>query len=77
MDTLELGHLDELIEGLVILGTGGGGDPILGRLLLENDLLRGRYVKIVDYLSVPDEAFVATGGLIGSEIGRASCRERV
>ena len=70
MDTLELGHLDELIEGLVILGTGGGGDPILGRLLLENDLLRGRYVKIVDYLSVPDEAFVATGGLIGSVTSR-------
>ena len=59
-------EFDDFLRGLVIYGTGGGGDEDWGRLLLENDRKRGRVCEIVDPKDVADDAFICSGGLMGS-----------
>lgn len=58
--------IDNLLEGLAILGTGGGGSPEWGRAILEHDLEMGRSVTLVDPQDVPDDAIIASGGFMGS-----------
>lgn len=58
--------LDALLIGLGILGTGGGGDPEWGRELIENDLARGRKHYYVDLEDIADDAFICSGGIMGS-----------
>ena len=55
-----------LLEGLAILGTGGGGSPELGKALLENDFAMGRRPTMVSLDEVNDEATVVSGGMMGS-----------
>ncbi|HSW57951.1 MAG TPA: DUF917 domain-containing protein, partial [Dehalococcoidales bacterium] len=55
-----------LLEGLAVLGTGGGGSTLWGKAILEKELAEGRKIKIVDPLDVPDRALVVCGGLMGS-----------
>jgi len=59
-------NLDAFLEGLAILGTGGGGAPEWGKIIMENDMAMGRAAKIVDPEDVPDGATVASGGFMGS-----------
>jgi hypothetical protein len=59
-------NIGAFLEGLAILGTGGGGSPEWGRLIMENDLEKGRAAKIVKPEDVPDDATVASGGIMGS-----------
>jgi DUF917 family protein len=59
-------NINPFLEGLAILGTGGGGSPDWGRAILKNDLEKGRTVKIVKPEEVPDDATVACGGIMGS-----------
>jgi len=58
--------IEPLLEGLAILGTGGGGSPNLGRAILENDICYGREIVLVDPEDVPDNALVVSGGIMGS-----------
>jgi DUF917 family protein len=58
--------IQPLLEGLAILGTGGGGSPDWGRMILENDLARGRSWKVVPLESVPDGWTIVCGGIMGS-----------
>ena len=55
-----------LLEGLAILGTGGGGNPSWGQMIMENDLRRGRDWRIVSLDAVPDEWTIVCGGIMGS-----------
>jgi uncharacterized protein len=55
-----------LLEGLAILGTGGGGNPEWGRMILEQDLKMGRTWHIIDPQDVEDTATVVSGGIMGS-----------
>jgi DUF917 family protein len=59
-------NIGAFLEGLAILGTGGGGSPEWGRIIMENDLEKGRAAKIVKPEDVPDDAVVASGGIMGS-----------
>lgn len=59
-------NIGAFLEGLAILGTGGGGSPEWGRIILENDLEKGRAATIVKPEDVPDDAVVASGGIMGS-----------
>ncbi len=59
-------NIGAFLEGLAILGTGGGGSPEWGRVIMENDLEKGRAAKIVKPEDVPDDATVASGGIMGS-----------
>ncbi|HZK61044.1 MAG TPA: DUF917 domain-containing protein [Anaerovoracaceae bacterium] len=64
--TLKKEDLDALLIGLGILGTGGGGDPEWGRKIIENDFSKSRVYKIVDPEDVEDDAFICSGGIMGS-----------
>ncbi|RPI87072.1 MAG: DUF917 domain-containing protein [Chloroflexi bacterium] len=59
-------NIGAFLEGLAILGTGGGGSPEWGRIIMENDLEKGRAATIVKPEDVPDDAVVASGGIMGS-----------
>lgn len=54
------------LDGLTIYGTGGGGDPEWGKIILENDFDHGRSFEIVDPEDIADDAFVCSGGIMGS-----------
>src|SRR3954466_6614123 len=58
--------LDDLAIGAGILGTGGGGNPYLGKLEALQQLKTGRTISVVGVDEVPDEAFVTTVGGMGS-----------
>lgn len=58
--------IEPLLEGLAILGTGGGGSPDWGRLIMEDDLHAGRQWEVVSLDSVPDDWTVVCGAAIGS-----------
>ena len=58
--------LDAFLRGLGIMGTGGGGAGGFGRAIIENDLRRGRVYEHVSLQDVPDDATVASGGIMGS-----------
>ena len=55
-----------LLEGLAILGTGGGGSPEWGRAIMENDFRHGRFPQIIPLEEVADDAAVVCGGIMGS-----------
>jgi DUF917 family protein len=64
--TLTSQDIEPLLEGLAILGTGGGGNPSWGQMILENDLARGRSWTIVPLEDVPDDWTIVCGGMMGS-----------
>src|SRR5660398_133231 len=58
--------LDPFLTGLAILGTGGGGDSEWGRKIIENDIKQGREHLMIDPKDVEDDAFICSGGIMGS-----------
>ena len=77
--TLKKEDVDNLLIGLGVLGTGGGGDPEWGRAIIENDFAKGREYEIVDPDDVEDDAFICSGGIMGSvkSIDRLSYKDLV
>ncbi len=60
---------EDLIDyatGATFLGTGGGGDPYIGRLMLQQEFDEGRRADIIDPLDLPDDALVITAAGIGA-----------
>lgn len=58
--------IEPLLEGLAILGTGGGGAPAWGRAIMEQDFRAGRASSIVDVMDISDKSTVVCGGIMGS-----------
>lgn len=56
----------DLARGAVLFGTGGGGDPYVGQLLLQQEIKKGRYVELVDAEDLDDDAFVVSVAGIGA-----------
>ncbi|HEY2686381.1 MAG TPA: DUF917 domain-containing protein [Steroidobacteraceae bacterium] len=63
---LTLDHVEDLARGAAVLGTGGGGDPYIGSLMLRQALKDGGRVELVDIETTPDEAFLVPFGLMGA-----------
>lgn len=59
-------HLEQLAIGTGILGTGGGGNPYLGKLIARTFLEEGRSIEVVNLGEVPDDALVCCVGGMGS-----------
>ncbi len=59
-------HLDALEIGAGILGTGGGGNPYLGKLIARKFVEEGARIAVVGPDDVPDAAVVASVGGMGS-----------
>lgn len=58
--------LEDLARGAAILGTGGGGDPYVGKLLARAALREHGPVTLVDVDEVPDDALVVASAMMGA-----------
>jgi uncharacterized protein len=50
--------IDDLARGAAFLGTGGGGNPYVGRLMVDWALARGGPLEVIALNEVPDDALV-------------------
>ena len=72
MREIGLNDIEDIALGATLLGAGGGGDPYIGKLTAMAAVRECGPVRLIGADELPDDAFV-----VPSEIGRASCRERV
>ena len=66
MRRLDSQDLFDLSYGAALLGTGGGGDPYIGRLMAQQCLDDGLSIDIVDPNEVPDEALIIPTASMGA-----------
>jgi DUF917 family protein len=59
-------ELEDLCRGAAFLGTGGGGDPYIGRLMVQQAMREGHEVEIIDLGQVPDDALVIPTAMMGA-----------
>ncbi|MFK7733933.1 MAG: DUF917 domain-containing protein [Pseudomonadales bacterium] len=64
IDNVEM--IKDLTRGAVLLGTGGGGDPYIGQLLLQQEVREGRHVKVISAHELDDDAQVVSIAGIGA-----------
>src|SRR3954465_14616803 len=64
--TLDREHLKDLARGAAVLGTGGGGDPTIGRLLVEQAMAEGGRVTLLDPDEVDDDALIVPTAMMGA-----------
>lgn len=60
--------IEALEIGAAILGTGGGGNPYIGKLRCRQELRAGRRIGLISLDELPEDALVATVGGIGAPI---------
>lgn len=59
----------EAIEiGAAILGTGGGGNPYVGKLRCRQELRKGNVINVIPLDELPDDALVMSLGSIGAPV---------
>ena len=59
--------LPDLARGAAFLGTGGGGNPYVGRLMVESAMRdTGRELELLDLDDVPDEALIIPTAMMGA-----------
>lgn len=64
--TFTLDDVEPLLEGLAIMGTGGGGSPAWGQAIMRNEFARNRHPQIIPVEEIADDATVVSGGIMGS-----------
>lgn len=64
--TIHAADLDDLARGAALLGTGGGGDPHVGRLLALTAIEEHGPITIIDPDELDDEAFVIPTAQMGA-----------
>jgi DUF917 family protein len=58
--------IDDLARGAAFLGTGGGGDPYIGSLLLHEAMRTVPSIRILDVEEVPDDSLVVPSAMMGA-----------
>ena len=66
MRELTLDDLDDMVIGATLLGTGGGGDPYIARLMVRQAMERFGAIKIVDPSELDPDGLVLTTAVIGA-----------
>ncbi len=66
----ELGkqQIEDIALGATVLGTGGGGDPYLGKLMALNAMAEYGNVKMITHEEVPDDALVVPIAFMGAPV---------
>lgn len=60
-------ELPDLARGAAFLGTGGGGNPYIGRLMVERAMREtGRELELMDLADVPDDALLIPTAMMGA-----------
>ena len=63
-----LDDLDAIEIGAAILGTGGGGNPYIGKLRCREELKKGRQIRVIPLDELGDNARVVSLGGIGAPV---------
>lgn len=66
MRTIDEQDLDDIATGAGILGTGGGGDPRLGRLIASQAIREHGPVRLVSLQEVADDDFIVPISMMGA-----------
>lgn len=66
MRRLTEADLDDLAVGAAVLGTGGGGNPYIGKLLAREMIRTHGPVSVVGLDEVPDDALVTQSAMMGA-----------
>ena len=64
--TVGVADLDDIATGGAILGTGGGGDPYVGKLMAQQAIRRHGPVALVDVEGFSDDALIAPVCMMGA-----------
>jgi uncharacterized protein len=63
---VDVADLEDIAVGGAILGTGGGGDPYIGKLMAQEAIRRHGKVRLVDVDGVDDDALVVPVCMMGA-----------
>jgi uncharacterized protein len=63
---IEAADLEDIATGGAILGTGGGGDPYVGKLMAKEAIRRHGPVRLVDVEGFDDDALIAPVCMMGA-----------
>ncbi len=63
---LDARDVEDLATGAAILGTGGGGDPYLGKLMALSVLQKGMDIEVISPSDVPDDALIIPAAAMGT-----------
>ena len=66
--TIGVADLDDIAVGGAILGTGGGGDPYIGKLMAQEAIRRHGKVRLVDIDGFDDDALIAPVCMMGAPL---------
>ncbi|WP_347351027.1 DUF917 domain-containing protein [Intrasporangium sp.] len=66
MREITVDDLMDMARGAAVLGTGGGGDPYVGRLLAQQAIRKHGPVTLVGVDEVPDDALVIPAAFMGA-----------
>ena len=66
MRQISVAALDDIARGAAVLGTGGGGDPYIGKLMAQGTLRRRGDVDLIDPLELDDDDLVVPSGMMGA-----------
>ncbi|MEM6431162.1 MAG: DUF917 domain-containing protein, partial [Deinococcota bacterium] len=66
--TISEADLEALELGAAVLGTGGGGNPYIGKLRTRELLRSGKKVELISLHDLPDDALVVSVGGIGAPV---------
>jgi len=66
MRTIDVEHIEAIALGASVYGTGGGGDPYVGKLIAMNMVRRHGPVRLVDVGTLADDALVVPVALVGA-----------
>ena len=58
--------MEDIATGGAIMGTGGGGDPYVGKLMAQQAIRKYGPVKIIDVTELPDDALVVPVCMMGA-----------
>lgn len=68
MRLLDEQAIEHIALGASLLGTGGGGDPHIGRLMALNAIRKHGPVKLITPDELPDDALVVPSAMMGAPI---------
>ena len=66
MREITVDALDDIARGAAVLGTGGGGDPYIGKLMAQGTLRRRGNVTLLDPMELADDDIVVPSAMMGA-----------
>lgn len=66
MQAIDLETIEDIATGAAVLGTGGGGDPYVGKLMARQAIKRNGPVQLVDVDQIPDDAWIIPTAMMGA-----------